>query len=106
MALRGPEALASLEEALRDVRREEDEIAKRLARSNEVIAKFRETEAELFRQLAMLRLDPNVQSELAGTISQAEAKARDLMKAHAAQLAGTEEKLKVIDAEIAALGEE
>jgi chromosome segregation ATPase len=106
MALRGPEALASLDEAIRDVRREEDEIAKRLARSNEVIAKFRETEAELFRQLAMIRIDPATQGDLAGSISQAESKARELMKAHQTQLAETEEKLRAIDAEIAALGEE
>ena len=42
MTLSGPEALRSLEEALRDIRREEDEIAKRLARSAELISKIRE----------------------------------------------------------------
>ena len=66
MAIRGPEALNSLDEALRDIRREEDEIAKRLARSNERVAKFRETETDLVRQLAMLRLDPAVQAQLRG----------------------------------------
>ena len=33
MSLAGPDSLRALEEALRDIRREEDEIAKRLARS-------------------------------------------------------------------------
>ena len=52
MSLSGPDALRSLDEALRDIRREEDEIAKRLARSAELVTKIRETEGELFRQLA------------------------------------------------------
>jgi hypothetical protein len=50
MSLSGPEALRSLDEALRDIRREEDEIAKRLARSAELVTKFKETESELLRQ--------------------------------------------------------
>ena len=69
MSIRGPEALASLDEAMRDIRREEDEISTRLARSAERVAKIRESEAELFRQLAQLRLDPAVQGELDGAIS-------------------------------------
>ena len=46
MSLTGPEALRSLDEALRDIRREEDEIAKRLARSAELMTKLREQEGE------------------------------------------------------------
>ena len=102
MSISGPEALGSLDEALRDIRREEDEIAKRLARSNERIAKFRETEAELFRQLAMVRLDPIAQAQLEGHISQAEAAARELMKRHAADLSATETRLTELDAAILA----
>lgn len=83
MSIGGPQALASLEEAMRDIRREEDEISKRLARTTEVIAKIKESEAELFRQLAQLRLDPSIQSELDGRISSAESKARETLKAHA-----------------------
>ena len=67
MALSGPEALHSLDEALRDIRREEDEIAKRLARSAELVTKMRATEGELFRQLAKVRLDPATQAELGDT---------------------------------------
>ncbi|WP_375450159.1 hypothetical protein [uncultured Devosia sp.] len=101
MSIRGPEALASLDEAMRDIRREEDEISKRLARSAERISKIGETEAELFRQLAQLRLDPAVQAELDGRISQAEVKARDMLKAHARNLSQTEKELAAIDGALA-----
>ena len=40
MSIRGPEALASLDEAMRDIRREEEDISKRLARSAEKIGKI------------------------------------------------------------------
>lgn len=103
MSLRGPEALASLDEAMRDIRREEDEISKRLARSGERVGKIRESEAELFRQLAQLRLDPSVQGELDGRISAAEAKARDMLKAHARDLSKAEQAAAEIDATLAKL---
>ena len=103
MSIRGPEALASLDEAMRDIRREEDEISKRLARSAERISKIRESEAELFRQLARLRLDPSVQGELDGAISAAEAKARAQLKAHAGDLNKAEKAVAEIDARLSTL---
>lgn len=103
MSIRGPQALASLDEAMRDIRREEDEISKRLARSGERVSKNRETEAELFRQLAQLRLDPAIQGELDGRISAAEQRARDMLKAHAKDLAGAEQQVAELDAAIARL---
>jgi hypothetical protein len=103
MSLSGPEALRSLEEALRDVRREEDEITKRLTRSAELVAKVRETEGELFRQLAGVRLDPATQAELNGRLSQAELKARAVQKSHAEALADAEQKLKALDKTVAGL---
>ncbi|MDP1729979.1 MAG: hypothetical protein Q8L54_02140 [Devosia sp.] len=106
MTLSGPEALRSLDEALRDIRREEDEIAKRLARSAELATKIRETEGELFRQLAAVRLDPATQAEMAGQLSQAEARARNMLKQHANDLAATEEQLKDVDKAIAERGSE
>lgn len=106
MSIRGPEALASLDEAMRDIRREEDEISKRLARSAERVTKIKETEAELFRQLAQLRLDPAVQGELDGAISQAEAKARDMLKAHAKELSKAEGDVAQRDADLARLSGE
>src|SRR3546814_15055003 len=83
MSLSGPEALHSLDEALRDIRREEDEIDKRLARSGELVAKIRETETGLLRQLAAIRLDPATQEELSGRLRQAERRAREMFKPHA-----------------------
>ncbi|MEO6013564.1 MAG: hypothetical protein ABIQ30_08280 [Devosia sp.] len=101
MTLSGPDALRSLDEALRDIRREEDEIAKRLARSAELITKMREQEGELLRHLAEVRLDPAVQTDLADQISQAERKARDMLKSHGEDLTASEGKLKGLDADIA-----
>lgn len=103
MSIRGPEALASLDEAMRDIRREEEEISRRLARSSEKLGKIRENEAELFRQLAQLRLDPAVQGELDGAISAAEGKARDMLKAHAKDLSKAEKDVAAIDTALAAL---
>ena len=102
MSLSGPEALRSLDEALRDVRREEDEIAKRLARSAELVTKMREQEGELLSQLAQVRLDPATQAELRGQISAAEVKARQMLKTHGEDLSASESRLKALDTEIAA----
>jgi hypothetical protein len=101
MTLSGPEALRSLDEALRDIRREEDEVAKRLARSAELITRMREQEGELLSQLAQVRLDPATQAELRGQIGAAERKAREMLAAHGKDLAASEEKLAAVDAEIA-----
>jgi hypothetical protein len=106
MPLSGPDALRSLDEALRDIRREEDEIARRVARSAERVTKIRETEGELFRQLAAVRLDPATQAELSGRLSQAEIRAREMLKQHAAELSAAESALKGLDKTIAALTSE
>jgi len=106
MSIRGPEALASLEEAMRDIRREEDEISRRLARTAEKIGKIKESEAELFRQLAQLRLDPAIQGELDGRISTAETKARAMLKSHARDVETAEQTIKDVDVARAALVEQ
>ena len=106
MSLSGPDALRSLDEALRDVRREEDDIAKRVARSAELVAKLRETESELLRELAKLRLDPAMQAELGDRLGQAEVKARDMLARHGDDLAAAEAGLRTLDAKIAALAAE
>src|SRR5690606_13360914 len=103
MSIRGPQALASLDEAMRDIRREEEEISKRLARSAEKLGKIRENEAQLFRQLAHLRLDPSVQAELEGSISAAESRARTMLETHAKELGKAEKNAANIDAELARL---
>ena len=103
MSIRGPQALASLEEAMRDIRREEDELSKRVSRAAERASKIREHEAELFRQLARLRLEPAVQSELDGRISAAEARARDTLKAHSKDVSKAEKAISALDASRAEL---
>ena len=100
MSLSGPEALRSLDEALRDVRREEDEIAKRLARSAELITRRREQEGELLSSLAQVRLDPAIQAELRGQISAAELRAREMLKTHGEDLSASEGQLKTLDADL------
>src|SRR5690606_19022772 len=106
VTLSGPEALKSLDDALRDIRREEDEIAKRLARSAELVTKFRENESELLRQLASVRLDPATQQELGERLSQAELKARDMLDRHGNELSAVEDGLKQLDRQIAELATE
>ncbi|MEQ1768452.1 MAG: hypothetical protein ABL879_01320 [Devosia sp.] len=103
MTLSGPDALRSMEDALRDIRREEDEIAKRLSHSADMIARIRQQEGEMLRKLASLRLDPAVQAQLTGELSGAERKAREMLKAHGESLSEVETALKGHDADIARL---
>lgn len=101
MAISGPEALQSLDDAVRDIRYEEDSIAKRLARSAERVAKSRETEAELFRQLADIRLSPDVRAEMAGRLIQAEERAHEMIARHAKELSDADIALKSLDTQVA-----
>lgn len=105
MSIGGPQALASLEEAMSDIRREEDEISRRLARSTEIVAKIKESEAELFRQLAHLRLDPAIQAELDGRISSAESKARESLKSHGKAVDKAQKTIEELEAARASLVE-
>ena len=106
MSVSGPQAMRALDDALRDIRREEDDITKRIARANERVGKLRETELGQLRALSAVRLSPEVQSELAGTLSQAESRARDMLKGHAAAMADMEKVLADKEAELAKLSTE
>lgn len=103
MTLSGPEALRSLEEALRDIRREEDDIARRLGKGAELVTKIRETESELLRQLAKVRLSSATQEEITGRLSEAESRARQMLKKHQSALNAAEAALKAYDADISKL---
>lgn len=103
MTLSGPEALRSLEEALRDIRREEDDIARRLGKGAELVTKIRETESELLRQLARVRLSSTTQEEITGRLSDAENRARQMLKKHQSALNAAEAALKAYDADISKL---
>ena len=106
MSVSGPQAMRALDDALRDIRREEDDITKRIARANERVGKLRETELGQLRALSAVRLSPEVQGELAGTLSQAESRARDMLKGHAAAMADMEKVLADKEAELAKLSTE
>lgn len=103
MAISGPEAMASLDEALRDIRRDETDIGKRLSRSAERMGKIRENEAELCRKLAKLRLTPEMQQQIEGRLSGAEKQAREIFKSISTQTDIVEKSLKAQDEMIAAL---
>lgn len=103
MALSGPEALRSLDDAIRDIRQEEADVSKRVARGAERVAKIRSNEAELFRRLAKIRLDPEVQAEIDGRLLRAEKAARDVLTGHAQQIVDAEAGIKKQDKAIADL---
>lgn len=103
MALSGPEALRSLDDAIRDIRAEEAEVSKRVARGAERLTKIRSNEAELFRRLARVRLDPEVQAEIDGRLIRAEKAARDVLNGHARQITEAEGAVKKLDRAIADL---
>ena len=101
MALSGPQALKHLDDAIRDVRREENEVSSKLTKSTEIVAKLRENETELFRQLAKLRLSPEVLSQMNGDISAAEKAARGMIEQHQKMLDDTEARITELDKQVA-----
>jgi hypothetical protein len=103
MALSGPQALSALDEALRDVRREEDDLARRLARSVELSVKLRQTEGELMRRLAAAMQEAEARAELTGSLTQAEVEARTLLDRHGPELEAAQSSLAALDQRIASL---
>ncbi|MDR3471439.1 MAG: hypothetical protein P4M09_07080 [Devosia sp.] len=99
MSLSGPQVLNALDEALRDIRREEDEILRKLGRSAERIAKIRDTEAELLQQFAHGRVEPERETGLTERIIAANAAAREALKHRAAEMAAAAAHLAELDAE-------
>lgn len=106
MTLNGPQAIKAIEDALRDIRREEDEITRRIARTTDRIGKLHETELAQLRVLAEIRLSPEAQAELGGRLSEAETRAREMLKEHAADLAALDRDLAGHETAIADLGME
>ncbi|WP_147275995.1 hypothetical protein [Pelagibacterium lacus] len=98
--------MRALDDALRDIRREEDDITRRIARTNERIGKLRETELTHLRDLARIRLDPETQAQLSGTLSRAEEQARTMLKSHAAAMAENEKALAEKEATLTRLSRE
>lgn len=97
MALNGPQALKSLDEAIYDIRNEENEIGKRLARCVERLEKLREAEAELFQQLAAVRVDVILDDGLTTQLSHAEKRVREALDAHTKQIKTLENDLASLE---------
>ncbi len=106
MSVSGPKAMRALDDALRDIRREEDEITKRIGRSNERFGKLRETEVGQLRALAAIRLDADVQAQMSGVLGRAEQSARDMLKSHANAMAAMEKDLEETETRLTKLTRE
>lgn len=101
MSLSGPQALQSLDDAIRDIRRQESELTKKLGRSAERLGKLRETEAGLFLQLANVRLSPQVRENLSGRLIAAEERAHEMIAGHIQALEDAEVAVKQADDDVA-----
>jgi len=95
--------MRSIDDAVRDIRREENDVGKRLSRSSERVAKIRENEAELFRKLAAVRLNTDAQGQIDDQLSRAERAARDVLKSHAISFNESERQIELLDKKIASL---
>ncbi len=100
MSIPGPQALAALDEALRDIRREEDEILRKLVRGLDRAAKLRDGEAELLRQLAETRLPPATALPLTAEMQRTGAAARETLKQRAVEMAELMTQLRHLEASI------
>ena len=101
MALSGPDALRALDDALRDIRREEDEVAKRAARHAELLVKLRSQEAELYRQIGAGRLEPGLRAKQASRLAQINGAVQSAIARYDAAFADAEAGLQHIEAAIA-----
>ena len=101
MSIPGPDALRALDEAIRDIRREEDEIAKRASRNAELMTKLSAQQATLYRQLGGLRLEPEARDAQATIITGVTDKTGASIARYDAAFAAAEAQLLQIEADIA-----
>lgn len=101
MSISGPEALAALNEALRDLRREEDDILRKLMRGLERLAKIRDSESELLRQLAGLTLPAETGGQLVGAVSRAARALRDSLDARGRDFAAAGQRRRQLETALA-----
>ena len=101
MSLSGTDLLRALEEALRDVRREEDDISKRAARGAELLIKHRAQEAELYHQLGTLRPDPAARARITALVRDIDEAAEAALSRYDATFAEAEAELQQIEAGLA-----
>jgi hypothetical protein len=95
MSVSGPQAVAALDEALRDIRREENDILRKLARGRERMAKFREAESELVRQV--VAAGTPLAADLEGSVVAAVAAAREAGRRRAGEFAVLGERLRAME---------
>ena len=100
MSLSGPDALRLLEEALRDIRREEDDIAKRATRGGEVLLKHCVQEAELYRLLGETRLDAEDKQIQARIIAEISSKVETAISRYEAGFADAEAAVQHAEADL------
>ncbi|MEO8757571.1 MAG: hypothetical protein ABI398_07445 [Devosia sp.] len=100
MSLPGPEVLRALDEAIRDIRREEDEIAKRSSRGAELLIKLHAQQASVYRQLGR-RLEPALRDAQAKSITEVTNTIGSAIARYDAAFADAEARLQQIEAEIA-----
>ena len=103
MALSGPQAIKSLDEAVRDIRREEEDVGKKLARISDRTAKLSERQAALYRELAMFRLTDERRDDTNARLSAAEIEANALIERHRTGLVEVEKTVTKLDRDVAAL---
>jgi hypothetical protein len=101
MSLNGPDALRALDEALRDIRREEDEIAKRAARGAELLIKLHAQEAELYRLLGTTRLDEAARATQARLIAEIDNAVETAISRYDAAFADAEAAVQHAEADLA-----
>lgn len=73
------QALSSMEKAIRDIRRDEDQLAAAMRSSTDEVAQLRLQQAESFKSLAQIRLDSIQQGEIAGRIGSTERMASEIL---------------------------
>ena len=103
MTLTGADAHAALLEALRDIRREEDDLVLRLAHGAELVATLRAHESELFRQLAAVRLDSEARAALTAALGAQEAAMTASLSVLEAQLVPAAATVATLDKRLADL---
>jgi len=101
MSISGPQALAALDEALRDLRREEDDILRKLMRGLERLAKLRDTETELLRQLAGLQLAADPAAALTGAVARTTSTLRAVLETRGREMAAAGQRRRQIETALA-----
>lgn len=95
--LTGPQALSSLNEALKDIRSEENDIAARVNRLTARLAKMREEETADYASLAQLRLDDIAGKEITATLNKGEKRARALLSTHSTKVEKLADKITTLE---------